>query len=306
MAPQTQARQRERALSELAGSQHGVVGRRELLALGFKAGAIKRRLEAGRLRQIHRGVYAVGRTTSSQRGRWLAAVLACGEGAVLSHRSAAMHLGFLRARPGDVDVTSAHGRAGRTGRTGIALHECKLRSDEVALHGNLPTTRPARTLFDLGECVDIDGDRLTSACEEADRLGLLQMKELEQVVERGWGRHALKPIRPILIEARHAATTRSPLEDRFLNFCRDRGIPTPVTNTMVLGYEIDALWPSARLIVELDSWEHHSHRAAFERDRARDPLLLLAGYRTIRVTDRRLRNEQDRLEHEIRTLLGRS
>ena len=87
---------------------------------------------------------------------------------------------------------------------------------------------------------------------------------------------------------------------------RALGYPAPATNTIVLGYEIDALWPSSRLIVELDSWKYHAHRAAFERDRARDPTLLLAGYRTIRVTDRRLRTEPDRLEHEIRTLLRRS
>jgi predicted transcriptional regulator of viral defense system len=298
MAPQTQARRRERELALLADRQHGVVSHANLIDLGFKPGAIKRRTEAGRLFAVHRGAYAVGRSALDRRGRWMAAVLACGDGAVLSHRSAATHLGLLRSRPSNVDVTSRHGRAGRVG---ITLHECQIEDDEVTVRDRIPTTSPARTLFDLSECVP--GDRLKAACEEADRLGLLEMKELEQVVERGWGRHALKPIRPILADASYPEKTRSPLEGAFLAFCHDRQLPTPVANTEILGYEVDALWPARRLVAELDSWAYHAHRAAFERDRARDASLLLAGYRTIRVTHRRLHEEPATLADEIRTLL---
>lgn len=231
----------------------------------------------------------------------MAAVLASGEGAVLSHRSAAVLWGLARHRTRPVDVTSRHGRSGRPV---IRLHKCKLDPEDVTVHGAIPVTTPARTLFDLAEAVD--WPRLIGACEEADRLGLLRLKELERVIERGWGRHALKPIRPIVSDARRPETTRSPLEDRFLNFCREQDIPAPTTNVVLLGFEVDALWPQARLIAELDSWEFHHHRSAFERDRARDAVHLVAGYRTIRVTDRRIRREGQALATQIRGLLGRA
>jgi very-short-patch-repair endonuclease len=231
----------------------------------------------------------------------MAAVLASGDGAVLSHRSAAVLWGFARHRSGPIDVTSAHGRSGRPG---IRLHECKLDVEEATTRRAIPITTPARTLFDLAEAVD--WPRLRSACEEADRLGFLQMKKLERVVERGWGRHALKPIRQILVKAPHPEETRSPLEERFLEFCRNRNIPAPVTNVTVLGFEVDALWPQARLIAELDSWAFHHHRGAFERDRVRDAAHLVAGYRTIRITDRRLRREGRATAAQIHGLLGRT
>ena len=160
----------------------------------------------------------------------------------------------------------------------------------------------ARTLFDFAEVVSFEN--LESAWEEADRLGLLELREVERVCERGYGRRALRPIRRLLTEARAMTITRSPLEDEFAAFCRDRNLPTPSFNTTVLGVEIDALWPRQRLAVELDSWEFHHHRAAFERDRTRDTGLQVAGYRTIRVTHRRIHREADRLATEIRELLG--
>jgi hypothetical protein len=248
MAPQTHARQRESAINGLAGRQHGVVSRQQLLAAGLKTGAIKRRLEAGRLWTVHRGVYAVGRPRLDRNGERMAAVLASGETAVLSHRSAAALWGFWRARGSDIDVTSAHSRCGRPG---VRLHKCKLETKEFTIHNGIPITTPARTIFDLAEIVE--WPRLNRACEEADRLHLLQMRDLERVVERGWGRHALKPIRPIIVEGRHADTTRSPLEQRFLDFCEEHAVPRPATNVKVLDREVDALWPEAKLIAELDS-----------------------------------------------------
>src|SRR5215207_5980566 len=177
MAPQPQSRRRERALAALAGRQHGVVSHQDLASLGFKNGAIKRRVPAGRLHRLHRGVYAVGRLDVERRGRWLAAVLACGEGAVLSHRSAASLWGLASESWSTVDVTSDHGRGGRQG---IALHACQREPEDETVNDGIPVTTPTRTLFDLAEVVD--PSRLSSACEEADRLGLLRMKELERIV----------------------------------------------------------------------------------------------------------------------------
>ena len=162
----------------------------------------------------------------------------------------------------------------------------------------------ARTLFDLAEFVSFK--HLESAWEEADRLNLLQLRAIEDVCKRGYGRRALRPIRRLLADARAPQITRSPLEDDFAAFCRKYRLPMPSFNTTVLGYEVDALWPAQLLAAELDSWEFHRHRAAFERDRARDAALQVAGYRTIRITDRRMNNEAATLASELRALLGRS
>lgn len=165
-----------------------------------------------------------------------------------------------------------------------------------------PVTTVARTLFDLAEVAPYEA--LKGAAEEADRLKRLRLRELEHVCERGYGRRALRPIRR-LIEDLHAPDEgRSPLEIRFAAFVREYDLPFPVQNADVLGHEVDALWPAAKLVVELDSWEHHGHRAAFERDRIRDPKLLIAGYRTVRVTHHRLDREPDQLAREIRELLA--
>lgn len=242
----------------------------------------------------------MGRRSVVQRGSWLAAVLACEEGAVLSHTSAAALWGVAGAR-GAIDVTAAHGNQGRIRRQGIKLHRGKLDSAEVTIHDRVPVTTVARTLFDYAEVVDFQ--RLESAWEEADRLKLLQLDQVERVCERGRGRRALKPIRHLLAEARAVTRTRSPLEDRFQRFARHFGLPPHNTNVEVLDKEVDVLWAAAKLIVELDSWEFHSHRAAFQRDRARDTRLLVAGYRTIRVTHDRLDKEASALADEIQGLL---
>ncbi|HEX3174547.1 MAG TPA: DUF559 domain-containing protein [Solirubrobacterales bacterium] len=172
-----------------------------------------------------------------------------------------------------------------------------------AEYAGVPVTTVARTLFDLAEVVDFA--QLRRAWEEADRLGLLQLKAVERVCERGYGRHALRPIRPLLADARAPDVTRSPLEDRFAEFCRSNlaDLPAPLTNVSILDREVDAYWPSHRLIVEMDSWEFHSHRAAFERDRARDAAMQAAGYRVVRLTHRRLRDEPETVAEELRRLL---
>jgi very-short-patch-repair endonuclease len=289
-------------MARLAARQHGVVSRRQLLALGFGEEAIKTRLDAMRLQALHREVFAVGHSRVGEAARRWAAVLAYGEGALLSHRSAAELWGLARWRSPLIDITATTGRQGVQRREGIFIHRGRLHVEDRAVRGGLPITTVARTLFDMAEFVSLK--HLESAWEEADRLGLLELRAVEQVCERSYGRRALRPIRRLLAEARAATITRSPLEDEFAAFCRDRGLPTPSFNTTVLGFEVDALWPRQRLAAELDSWEFHGHRAAFERDRARDIALQVAGYRIIRVTHRRISSEGDRLAAEIKALLG--
>jgi very-short-patch-repair endonuclease len=307
MTPKAQTRQRrrreqERELARLAARQHGVVSRRQLLALGFGDEAIKTRLDAMRLQALHRGVFAVGHSRLGEAARRWGAVLAYGETALLSHRSAAALWGLARRRSPLIDITAATGRQGIHRREGIFIHRGRLHPVDRTVRAGIPVTTVARTLFDMAEFLGLKP--LESAWEEADRLGLLELGEVEHVCERGHGRRALRPIRRLLAEARAATITRSPLEDEFASFCRDRGLPTPSFNTTVLGFEVDALWPRRRLAVELDSWEFHGHRAAFERDRARDTTLQVAGYRIIRVTHRRISSEGDRLTAEIKALLG--
>lgn len=294
-------RERERSLARLATRQHGVVARFQLRELGFGDEAIKTRLSYDWFHHIHEEVYGVGHRRLGQRGWWWAAVLAYGPGSLLSHHTAAVLWGIQRQRRGPIHVTASSGRQGIERRRGIWIHRCKFGPEDVTRHEGFPVTTVARTLFDLAEVVPLA--TLQSAAEEADRLKLLRLRELEEVCERGRGRRALRPVRRLLAGLEPPDEGRSPLEIRFPEFVREHGLPIPAQNVHVLGHEVDALWPAAKLIVELDSWEHHGHRAAFERDRTRDSKLLIAGYRTIRVTHRRLDREAAQLAAEIRQLL---
>lgn len=291
-------------MARLATRQHGVVGRQQLLELGIGPMTTHRWLRAGRLHRLHREAFLVGHSRVSRHGRWLAAVLACGNGALLSHRSAAALWGLARPRGPIVDVTAPSGRQFRPGRDGIQLHRGRIHNGEVTERAGIPVTTVARTLFDLAEVVDFR--QLQRAWEEADRLHLLRLPAVERVCELGYGRHALRPIRRLLVEARAPSYARSPLENRFAEFCREHltDLPTPLTNISILDHEVDAYWPSHRLAIEMDSWEFHHHRAAFERDRARDAAMQTAGYRVIRLTHRQLETEAPRIATQLRKLLA--
>jgi len=291
------AARRERELAQLAERQHGALSRAQLIAAGLGPRTIRRRVEAARLHLVHRGVYAFGGEKLSRRGRWMAAVLACGEGALLSHRSGAALWGLARSHDGPVEISSPTGR----GRQGIAVHEAGVRREERAVVAGIPVTSVARTLFDLAEV--LDEVELERTFEEADRLRLLDMRSIEKVCAWGHGRHALRPIRSLIDEAREPSWTRSDLEDRFQRLCRKHDLPPAQTNVSVLGYEADAYWPRAKLVVEVDGWSFHHHRAAFEHDRARDAAMQVAGYRVIRVTHRRLVREPETIAAQIRDLL---
>ncbi len=181
------------------------------------------------------------------------------------------------------------------------MHECGLSKEDRAVLHRIPVTSVARTLFDLAEMVD--ENQLARAFEEADRLGLVELQALEGVCARGYGRRALRPIRRLIDAARMPEPTRSDLEAGFLAFCHEHDLPIPLTNVLVLDREADAFWPASRLIVEVDSWSFHRHRAAFERDRIRDAAMQAAGYRVIRVTHRRLEREPAVVAAELRRLL---
>jgi very-short-patch-repair endonuclease len=286
----------DRMIWALAERQHGVISRSQLLELGLNRGAITHRIELGRLRAVHRGVYRIGLLSSD--GRRMAAVLACGPGAVLSHHSAAALWGI---RPSDrVEVTT---RASHRGPKHISVHRSPLRNDERTTHRGIPTTTVPRTLLDLSAVVHPDA--LRSALRQAEQLRLTDPLSLSDLAERYPRRPGLAAIRALLEDATIGARViRSELEERFQSFLLNVGLPLPQTNQFVEGFEVDCIWPDQRLIVELDGRAVHDTFHAFEQDRIRDRVLAAAGWRVIRVTWRQLHEEPERLEADLRLLLG--
>jgi very-short-patch-repair endonuclease len=276
----------ERAIAELAARQHGVVAASQLRELGFSRWAIEHRLETGRLHRIHRGVYSAGHPHLGIRGRWMAAALSYEPG-FLSHRDAAVLWDIRRSARRLIDVTTSRGQRRCSG---IDLHRVRTLdpADCTAIDG-IPVTTLARTLLDLSEVVI--PTHLRRAIEEAERLQKLDLRAVDACIERNPGRHGIKPLRAALAERYEPQHTRSEIERVLLELCRSAGLPLPVMNAWVCGHEVDASWPGQRLVVELDGYGFHSHRAAFERDRRRDTALQLAGYRVLRITYRRITSE---------------
>jgi len=267
-------------IARVAGRQHGMVARWQLVAAGFDGDAIAYRVRAGRLHPRHRGVYAVGHVPVSPLATAMAAVLACGENAVLSHRSAAALWRILPRWPHPVEITA---RAGRTLR-GIHVHRSRTLTPQDVTHDHgIPVTTPNRTLLDLADTLP---DReLTRAQNEAYVLKLTTPPALASFLTRNPGRPTsrLTPERSAT-----AAPTRSHLEDDFLRFLARHDLSQPELNQRIAGYEVDAVWRDKRLVVELDGYAYHATPQAFERDRERDATLLAAGFSTLRITHRRL------------------
>lgn len=269
------------AIAELAARQYGVVSRVQLLEIGVTRRAIARRIEAKRLHVLYRGVYAVGHTRLAREGRWLAAVLACGDGAVLSHRSAAALWG-IRDYSGRIEITARH--AHRRGRLLVARRS-SLEPDECTEHRGIPCTTPERTIIDLAST--IKPHQLDRAIREAEFLRILDFARLEQMVERR--PRGTSDLRIALERAAESlAHTRSELEDRFRTLLLDANLPTPHFNATVeldeLTIEADVAWPDHKLIVELDGWQSHGTREQFRADRARDRAAQLAGWIVLRYT----------------------
>ncbi|HEY3435673.1 MAG TPA: hypothetical protein VGK41_08470, partial [Solirubrobacterales bacterium] len=175
-----------------------MVSHQQLLDLGFGVRWIERRLAEGRFEAVHREVYSAGHSRLFRKGRWWAAVLAYGTGTVLSHQSAAVLWGLRRGRAGAIHVNAFLGRQGTGRRRGICLHRCQIRSEETTLHEGVPVTTIGRTLFDFAEVASYEDLKMTT--EAADRRNLLQLRELDEICERGRGRRALKPIRRLTAE----------------------------------------------------------------------------------------------------------
>jgi hypothetical protein len=251
----------------------------------------------------HVGVYAVGHRGLSLHGRWMAAVLACGPGALLSHQDAAALLRILSWTAHSTINVTIPGRR-RRGRPGIALHQVRrLHREDRAVAEQIPVTSVARTLLDLAEVVR--PQQLERSLEEAERLRLLDLEAVERLLDRSRGRRGRVVLAMMLRDYRGSPpSTRSELEGRFLALCRQAGLPPPAVNVRVAGLEVDAVWHDHRLVAELDGHEFHRTRAAFERDRIRDARLQLAGYSVVRFTYRRLESAPAEVVQTVRSLLS--
>jgi very-short-patch-repair endonuclease len=293
----------DRAIAELAKDQHGVVSRGQLVALGLGAKAIRYRLDRGRLHILYRSVYAVGHRDLSAEGWWMAAVLAGGEGAVLSHRSAAALWGVRKTMRAATDVTV--GRHRRL-RPGLQFHWTQLAPDELTRECGIPVTTVPRTIFDMAAI--LPPSHVESAINEAEVRRLTDPLSLSDLLSRYPGRRGSRTIRAILAEHElGVGITREELEHRFREFIDQHGLPRPRFNHHIhVGgrlIEADCVWEGQRLIVELDGRATHGTAKAFEDDRARDRALSVAGWRVIRITWRQLHGDPGGLAADLRTLL---
>jgi very-short-patch-repair endonuclease len=295
----------DREVAKLAGRQYGVVGRRQLVWLGLSEEAIEVRIRRGRLHCMHAGVYAVGHRVISREGRWVAAALASGPTAVLSHSSAAALWGIRPSSKSQIDVTVSH--RSRSSAT-IRRHVTALSADERTVVDGIPVTTVPRTIFDLAATSSID--RVESAIRQAEYLRLYDRLSLVDMVDRYPRRRGVRRLRTALarIEGLPAGRTRSPLEERFLPFLRRYGLPRPRLNDwLTVGekrFQVDCHWPGTGQLVELDSWEAHGTRSAFRDDRARDRILRTAGYEVTRISWAQLDDEPEAIAADLRAVLG--
>lgn len=287
-------------LANLAERQHGIVSIRQLTGpLGYSQTAVHREVSAGRLHRLYRGVFAVGHTNLSLHGHCLAAVLACGPNALLSHVSAAWLWGLTKTSPLPASVsTPLH----RQRRPQIRLHEARsLAAEDRALREGIPVTSLPRTLLDLAATVRFEW--LEKMIERSEDLELFDLGAVEDLLDRTVGHHGHGRLRRAIALYKPSSFTRSGLEKRFLELCLEAGLPQPRTNYVVQGFELDCYWPEFRFAVELDVFETHGSRAAFERDRERQEDLLLHGIAMTRVTGPRLEREPREVIRRVARLL---
>lgn len=260
-------------------------------------------MRRGRLHLLHRGVYAVGHRLLSRDARWMAAVLACGSGAVLSHRSAGQLWRIVPIYAIEPEVTRP---ASFRGLPGIAGHQGSLRDDEWEVVDGIPVTAPFRTIFDLAAVLKMRD--LERAWHEALVRGLTAKVSLPVLLERYPGRRGARNLWALLESKRPEGITRNDFEEAFLALIDAHGLPRPRMNAdlAVRGrfFEIDALWERERVALELDSRGVHGTPKKFESDRQRDRILVAEGWRTMRVTWQQLQDEPEAIVADLRVVLG--
>jgi very-short-patch-repair endonuclease len=277
---------RRAELTKLGERQGGAVAHRQLVAAGISDRAIKWLIRRGWLHPIHKGVYAIGRPDLPPKGMWWAAVLACGPGGVLSHRSSAAHDQVLKTAQSIVDVTVS-GVSGRS-RRGIRIHHAVLTPADVVIDDEgVPRTSLPRTFLDLATC--LYPDQLRRALDQAEINGDFDMRAMKELLGRSRGHRGIRKLREALgVGALGEDVTRNHLEARFLAMCRRNGLPLPKVNYWLPipgeEWQGDFVWPDHRVVVETDGFETHRTRQAFVRDRRRDQVLTVHGWTPVRVS----------------------
>jgi very-short-patch-repair endonuclease len=267
-----------------ASRQHGVVARSQLLHLGLSSGAIQHQLRRGHLHRLHCGVYAVGTPAIDQRGRWMAAVLACGRAALLSHRSAGELWEIVSSQAVAPEVSIPFADKHRP--EGVVVHRRRVltRHDRRA-RDRIPVTSPIRTLADLAaHLTDVE---LETAVNEAVMRDLVDLERLRERLDDVHGAGRLRR----LLDRRVFRLTDSELERRFLRLVQSIRLPMPQTRTQVNGFRVDFFWPELGLIVETDGLRYHRTPAQQARDRRRDQVQTAAGLTTLRFTHAQIRFE---------------
>ncbi len=285
----------ERVIAALASRQRGYVTRPQLLKTGLRAGAIKYRVAKGSLIPVHSGVYAVGHLPITGADRAYAALLACGPGAVLSHGTAACLWGLDQRwrTPFEVIVKTARRRPG------IRTHRATLTRRDVRRHNEMRVTSPARTIFDIAP--RLTEKALRRAVNELRIARHLRLGDLADLLARLPSHPGAARVKPFVDVP--SGPTRSELEDAFGDLSARFDLPLAEVNTPVVGYEVDALFRAERLIVELDGWDFHGTREAFESDRERDAETLAAGLETVRITWERLKSNPEKEAARLRAIL---
>lgn len=294
------------AIAALAARQHGVVSRAQLRGLGLAEDAISDRIASEYVHPVFRGTYAVGHRAIIRPGRILAAALACDEGTVVSHGSAAELLGLWDRRLPVIHVIPPDW----TGRKipGIRWHRVRLpRPDEIEVRNGITCTTASRTIVDMAG--ESGWGQLRRLVEQAAILRQLDVDEIDLVLSRG-RRHGAPRLRTVLAGWRgteERPRIRSRLEARVLPLLVEEGLPAPKTNVKLNvdgnRFEIDLLWQKQRLAIETDGEETHGTRMAFQRDRKRDQILTAAGYRTARITWRQVVDEPTAVANRIARML---
>src|SRR3954453_3620450 len=299
MAPLTPSKRASRAW-DLAAVQHGVIAFFQLVALGYTLEAVRHRVATGRLHPIHRGVYAVGRRELTRKGEWMAAVLACGDAAALSHQSAGALWG-LCGQP-DRQVPFSVSRSSDPRHSGIQVHRrSTFPGDDLTCCDGIPVTTPVCTLLDLG--TRQPGYALEAAINEADKLDLVGPSALRAALAERRGQRGVRPLREILDRGAFVLTD-SELERRFLPLARRAGLGPPRTQQWVNGYRVDFYWPDLGLIVETDGLRYHRTPSQQARDRIRDQAHIAAGMIPLRFTHWQVRYDPQHVKRTLRAAVS--
>jgi predicted transcriptional regulator of viral defense system len=292
----TRKDKRSRQAWELAGRQHGVVARRQLLSLGFSSREIEHRIGRGRLHLVMRGVYAVGWPELTERRRWMAAVLACGEGAALSHQSAAALWGIAEEQRRHIDVSIR--RRSELERPGLRVRaRAKLDAARILVKDGIPVTEVVQTLVDLA--TELPPRRLERAINEADKHDLIDPETLRSRLGSYKGEPGVKRLRTLL-DKRTFRLSDSDLEILFHPIASAAGLPPPLSKQIVNGWEVDFYWPDLGLVIETDGLRYHRTASAQTRDVRRDRAHALAGMTPLRFTHYEIKYEPTQVRQELK------